>query len=91
MPTVAVVGSKLEGTGLENEHMGQIQVALTGFGDCDWCGAADGGRGESGLTGWRVDCWDTAGLAVALRRLSVLFFCGLGYIVTLGDDFRKPA
>lgn len=25
---VAVDGSKLEGTGLENEHIGQIQVAL---------------------------------------------------------------
>lgn len=28
---VAVDGSKLEGTGLENEHMGQIQVAFTGW------------------------------------------------------------
>lgn len=30
---VAVVGSKLDATGLENEHIGQIQVAFTGFGD----------------------------------------------------------
>jgi hypothetical protein len=42
------------------------------------------------LTGWRVDC-DTAGLAFALRNLSLLFFCGLGYSVIFGDDFRKPA
>jgi hypothetical protein len=36
---LAVAGSKLDGTGLENEHMGQIQVALIGFGDdkpCAW-------------------------------------------------------
>jgi len=32
---VAVVVSKFEGTGLENEHMGHIQVALTGFGEGD--------------------------------------------------------
>lgn len=32
---VAVAGSKLEGTGFENEHMGQIQVAITGFRDGD--------------------------------------------------------
>lgn len=29
---LAVAGSKFDGTGLENEHMGQIHVALTGFG-----------------------------------------------------------
>lgn len=31
----AVVVSKFEGTGLENEHIGHIQVALTGFGEGD--------------------------------------------------------
>jgi hypothetical protein len=35
---LAVAGSKLDGTGLENEHMGQIQVALIGFGDGELCG-----------------------------------------------------
>lgn len=29
---VAVPGSKVVGTGFEKEHIGQIQVALTGFG-----------------------------------------------------------
>ena len=38
---VAVVVSKFEGTGLENEQMGQIQVALIGFGEDDGCGPAD--------------------------------------------------
>jgi hypothetical protein len=34
---LAVAGSKLDGTGLENEHMGHIQVALIGFGDSGFC------------------------------------------------------
>jgi hypothetical protein len=38
---VAVAVSKFEGTGLENVHIGQIQVALIGFGEGDGCGAAD--------------------------------------------------
>lgn len=32
---LAVAGSKFEGTGFENVHIGQIQVALMGFGDAD--------------------------------------------------------
>lgn len=48
MVAVAVAGSKLEGTGLEKEHIGQIQVALTGFGEEDWCGTTLWGRGEDG-------------------------------------------
>lgn len=43
---VAVVGSKLEGRGLENEQIGQIQVALIGFGDGDFCGVAECETGE---------------------------------------------
>lgn len=35
---LAVAGSKFDGTGLEKEHMGQIQVALIGFGDGELCG-----------------------------------------------------
>lgn len=88
---VAVAGSKFDGTGLENEQIGHIHVALTGFGEGAWCVAADWGRGESGFTGCRVDGCGTAGLAVALRVLSLLFFCGLGYIVIFADDFKKPA
>lgn len=45
---VAVAGSKLEGTGLEKEQIGQIQVALTGFGEDDCCGTTLWGRGEDG-------------------------------------------
>lgn len=30
---VAVAGSKLDGTGLEKEHIGQTQVAFTGLGE----------------------------------------------------------
>ena len=48
MVAVAVGGSKLEGTGLEKEHIGQIQVALTGFGEEDCCGTTLWGRGEDG-------------------------------------------
>jgi len=45
---VAVGGSKLEGTALEKEHIGQIQVALTGFGEEDCCGTTLWARGEDG-------------------------------------------
>lgn len=88
---MAVAGSKLDGTGLENEQIGHIHVALTGFGEGAWCGAADCGRGDDGFTGCRVDVCGTAGLAVALWALSLLPFCGLGYIVIFAEDFRKPA
>lgn len=37
---VAVAGSKCEGTKLENEHIGQIHVALTGLGDAEGCDTA---------------------------------------------------
>lgn len=88
---VAVAGSKFDGTGLENEQIGQIHVTLTGFGVGGWYGAVDWGRGDSGFTGWRDDAWANAGLAVALRGLSGLFFCGLENIVIFGEDFKKPA
>ena len=71
---VAVAGSKFEGTGLENEHMGHIQVALIGFEDADFCCAMVCGSGESGLPEERADCEGAAGLAVALRDLSGLLF-----------------
>lgn len=88
----AVAGSKFEGTGFEKVQMGQIHVEFTGV-EVDFCGAINGGRVEPGLPelGYRVDVGGTAGLDVALRDLSVLLFCGLGYIVIFGDDFKKPA
>lgn len=73
---VAVAGSKLEGTGFEKVHIGQIQVALIAFVEGD-CGAPVCGSGER-VNGWRVDCWEIAGLEVALRDLSDLLFCGFG-------------
>lgn len=85
---VAVAGSKLDGTGLEKEQIGQIQVALTGFGEGD---LVDCDRVDNDFTECR---WDggTAGLALALRDpLALLFFCGLGYMVTLGEDLKNPA
>lgn len=91
VPAVAVAGSKFDGTGLENVQIGHIHVALTGLGEGAWCGAADCGRGDCGFTGCRVDACGKAGLAVALRALSGLPFCGLGYIVIFAEDFKKPA
>lgn len=46
---VAVAGSKFEGTGLEKVHIGQIQVALIGFGEGDFDGPVWG-------NGCRDDC-----------------------------------
>lgn len=87
---VAVAGSKLEGTGLENEQMGQIHVAFTGFGAGDapreTCRAAeDGCAGEVPLT------WVENGPAFVPCGCPRPCFCGLGYIVILGEDLRKPA
>jgi len=47
---LAIAGSKFDGTGLEKEHIGQIQVALIGLGLGDAAGGANGldirGTGE---------------------------------------------
>lgn len=86
---VAVAGSKFEGTGFEKEQMGQIQLAFIGLEEGGGCFAIEGGRGDNDLPG--ADGAGTAGLAVALRGLSALPFCGLGWIVIFGDDFKKPA
>jgi len=72
----ASAGSKLEGTGLEKEHIGQTQVALGGRGagaglpcrggvDAVLCGGADTPRDSC--------------------------FKGFGYSVILAEDLRKPA
>jgi hypothetical protein len=39
-----VLGSKFEGTGLENEHIGHTQVALSSL-----TGAGDGAAGRNGV------------------------------------------
>jgi len=86
--SLAVAGSKLEGTGFEKVQIGQTHVALLG-------GAGSGGGRWNGLSArW-------AGEAVALLEGGVspvmfLFwievrFEGFGTSVILGDDFRNPA
>lgn len=45
---VAVAGSKFEGTGLEKEQIGQIQVAFTGFVEAACCWTTFCGLGEDG-------------------------------------------
>ena len=57
MDAVAVAGSKVGGIGFENEQIGQIQVALTGFnnGDGLFCGASDCGTGEGDFTDCRFE------------------------------------
>lgn len=88
---LAVAGSKLDGTGLENVHIGHIQVACIGLGEAEPWGKFDCGRWASDCVECSVDGWETAGLDVALLDCSSFFFCGLGYIVNFGEDFKKPA
>lgn len=80
---VAVAGSKFEGTGLENEQIGHIQVAeLAGEG--------------SGVGKWKLLPVIDKGDAVVL--LEGLLRCwadgrleGLGTRVIFAEDFKKPA
>jgi len=72
----AVVGSKLDGTGFEKEHIGQTQVAAT-----------DGGAGGTGLArrSGAVARLEAARGGPRDARLE-----GFAYRVILGDDLRKP-
>lgn len=90
--SVAIVGSKFEGTGLENEQMGQTQVPLTTGAGVD---ETDKGRGlaereagvEEDTTLWNCGDCDAPVLVIEPNpRLS-----GLGNKVTLADDLRNPA
>lgn len=87
---VAVTGSKVGGTGFEKEHMGQIQVAFTGFNDGEglFCGPRSG---EGEFIDSEFEGCDKDGLVPALFDLVGSFFRGFGYMVILGDDFRNPA
>jgi hypothetical protein len=85
---VAVAGSKLEGTGLVNEHIGQTQVALIGFGAGCLYGVA--GSGHCELPDWSVGDCDAEGLAPTLFDLRS-FFAGFGCKRIFEDDFRNPA
>ena len=84
---VAVEGSKFVGTGFENVHMGQTQVALL-----DAVGSAGGRR--KGLSVRVVG--DDVALREGELRAAVLFWTdilleGFGTRVIFGDDLRKPA
>lgn len=80
---LAVAGSKLEGMGLEKEHIGQTQVAFgpsVGFGVM--------------VVGWlfcrECELVGVYGL-VALRREAEPCLMALEYKVILGEDLRKRA
>lgn len=88
--TVAVAGSKLDGTGFEKEHIEQIQVAFTGFGDGDF-GCEARSCEVSVLAGWRFEACGIDGLLPTLLEISSLFFAGFGCRTIFADDFRKPA
>lgn len=53
----AVLGSKLDGTGLEKEHIGHIQVT---FGSL--CGAGEGAAGRPGVA-YRLGGVEASGVA----------------------------
>lgn len=72
---VAVVGSKFDGSGLENEHIEHTHVAFN----------APAGRVI------RVEDWVGADADVDVDVVPMLRFGGFGYTIILGDDFRKLA
>lgn len=72
---VAVAGSKLEAIGLENEHIGQIQVAFTGFGGGELLYGTEDCENGKRLLG---DCCIEGLIVPALVDLLRLFFGGLG-------------
>ena len=85
---LAVVGSKFEGTGFENEHIGQIHVAeLAGVG--------------SGVGRWKppsaLDKGEAVVLLEGLLKPETMRFWtddrleGFGTRVIFAEDFRKPA
>ena len=91
--SVAIVGSKFEGTGFEKEQMGHTQVPLTtGAGAGETAGARIGlAEREPGVeedtTRW--NCGDCGAPALVIEPNPLL--SGLGNKVTLADDLRKPA
>ena len=86
--SVAVCGSKFDGTGFEKEQIGHIQVAVL----------AGGGSGFDRWNGLSVrDKGDALALLEGVERLDIARFCtedrfeGLGMRVIFAEDFRKPA
>jgi hypothetical protein len=91
--SVAIVGSKLDGTGLENEQMGHTQVPTTT--GKDGVGRAEGRNGlvdrdageDADATLWNCGDCDTPGLAILPKPR----FNGFGNKVIFGEDFRNLA
>ena len=85
---VAVCGSKLDGTGFEKEHIGQIQVAVL-------AGEGSGVRRWNGLS--VRDNGDAVALLEGAVRLDIDRFCledrfeGFGTRVIFAEDFKNPA
>jgi hypothetical protein len=88
-----MVGSKLDGTGLENEHIGHTQVPTTAD---DWVGTVLEGR--KGLAEREdgeeedVSLWNDGdrGVLVLVTEPNPRFN-GFGTNVIFADDLRKPA
>jgi len=83
--TFAAEGSKLDGTGFEklqmvHTHVAELATGVSGFGRGE-----PSGRGECGSWLRR----DALVLETVCRRDAL--FGGLGTMVTLGEDFQKPA
>lgn len=91
--SVAIVGSKLEGTGLENEQMGHTQVpTITGKDGVVRAvgrnGLVDRDAGEDAdVTLWKCGDCDTDGLVILPKPR----FSGFGNKVIFGEDFRNLA
>lgn len=85
--TLAVAGSKLDGTGFEKLQIAQTQVAEV------TCGGSEGGLNalsdrDGGVALFRAGV--RPALDAACGRMEALFI-GLGTMVTFGDDLRKRA
>jgi hypothetical protein len=90
---VAVLASKLNGTGFEKEHIGQTHVPV----DCLTDG--DAGRGVNGLLERETGDDDDERYARdgafwvldTMRRDPIPFLSGLGYNVIFGEDLKNLA
>jgi hypothetical protein len=90
--SLAVVGSKFGGTGLEKEQMRHIQVAVL-------AGEGSGAGRWNGLSA--RDSGDAVALLDGVLRFDIARFCiedciedrldGFGTRVIFGEDFKKPA
>lgn len=87
---LALLGSKLEGTGLENEQIGHTHVAGPRVGTGEGAFARADGEAVRLRAGESINVSGLEGLNV-LRICKDACFVGFGYNVTFGEDLRKPA